>query len=92
MGIVVFICSVHERVEGHLGIACILGMEDILYLGDHRSFVYWIFSQDELQRSHELWNNAFIFMLLGFLYLSGGSIWVNALPDTLLKSNQPSLP
>jgi len=46
---------------------------------------------DELQRSHELGNNVFIFMLLGFLYLSGGSVWVNALPDTLLKSNQCSL-
>jgi len=62
MGIVVFIHSVHGRVEGHLGIAHILGTEDILYLGDHRSFAYWIFSQDELQRSHELWNNAFIFL------------------------------
>jgi len=47
--------------------------------------------EDELQRLYELWNNTLIFPRLGFLYLSGGSIWVNALPDTLLKSDQRSL-
>jgi len=78
MGIVVFIRIVYGRFGGH-------------HLGDHRSFAYRIFSQDELQPSLELWNNTFIFTLLGFLYLLGGSIWVNAVPDTLLKSNQRSL-
>jgi len=44
-----------------------LGLWDIIlditnYLADHRSFACRIFSRDKLQRSHELWNNAFIFL------------------------------
>jgi len=73
MGIVVFIRSVHGRFEGHLRILDILGTEDILYLGSLR--MVHPKGTNFNARTHVLWNNALLFTLLGFLYLSGGSIW-----------------
>jgi len=73
---VVFIRSVHGRFgEPHLGSLYMVHPKETNFNA----------------RTHIFWNNALIFMLLGFFYLSGGSIWVNALPDTLLESNQYSL-
>jgi len=66
---------------GQLGLFCFDGNRGIY---SQRSWevwraTSWIFMHgsskgDELQFLHELWNNAFIFMLLGFLNLSQGSI------------------
>jgi len=84
MGIVVYIRIVYERFGGHG--SWIVGY----HLGYHQSS--W---KSSTFRILDLFagrtSTLLFFTLLKFLYLSGGSIWVNALPDTLLKSNQRSL-